>query len=68
MKIECCHHCEKRHEKCHAHFETYLTQKMLKILVEASASKEHRVSRSVAEQKYRMMDKVEHYRHLRRRK
>jgi len=44
MKIECCHHCESRHEKCHGHCETYLTQKILKILVEANEQKERRTA------------------------
>ena len=68
MKIECCHHCESRHEKCHGHCETYLTQKILKIMVEANEQKERRTAESVKAQKDRMIIKTMHDNHLRRRK
>lgn len=68
MKIECCHHCENRHEKCHGHCETYLTQKILKILVEASSEKKRRTNESISIQRDRALTKAIHDRHLRRRK
>lgn len=68
MKIECCHNCENRHEKCHAHCEEYLTQKILKIAVEAITEKENRVNRSMENQKIRQIARMRHINHIRRQK
>ena len=68
MKIECCHHCEDRHEKCHAHCETYLTQKILKIVADAPAEKRRRTYESINAQKDRVINKIQHDRHLRRKR
>ena len=68
MKIECCHHCVDKHLKCHAHCETYHTQKILKILVEAQEHKERRTRNEVINQADRRIAKVMHEKHLRRRK
>ena len=68
MKITCCHHCEDRHEKCHAHCEEYLTQKILKIVGEASLEKWKRENAGIQEQRERVVTQALHRNHLRRRK
>ena len=68
MNIDCCHHCEKRHEKCHSHCEEYLTQKILKIMVEAQVVKNQKVRTGLQNEKERLIGKIMHDKHLRRRK
>ncbi len=68
MKIECCHGCEERHIKCHAHCETYQTQKILKILVEAEERKERKLRGEIKNQTDRRIAKVKRNKHLQRRK
>jgi hypothetical protein len=68
MKIECCHHCEERHEKCHAHCEKYLTLKILKIVADAPAEKRRRTAEGLNAQRDRTLDKIMHDKHLRRRR
>lgn len=68
MYITCCHKCDGRHTKCHAHCETYLTQKILKIMVEADRKKKQQTSDSIKIQKERMVAKANHRNHLWRRK
>jgi hypothetical protein len=68
MYITCCRDCEDRHEKCHAHCETYLTNKILKILVEAQEEKKRRTAHGIINQKQIRVSKVMHDNHLRRRK
>ena len=68
MKIECCHECESRNPYCHAHCETYLTQKILKIMVEAQGREDRRVRSEVKNQFDRRIAKVMHEKHLKRRK
>lgn len=68
MNITCCHHCMGRHEKCHAHCEEYLTQKILKILVDANEEKEKRISDGIKIQKEIQIAKTQHLKHIRRRK
>ena len=68
MYITCCHDCVDRHEKCHSHCETYITNKILKILVEAQDDKKRRIENGIINQKQRLVSKVMHDRHLRRRK
>ena len=68
MSITCCYNCEKRHEKCHAHCEEYLTQKILKIVGDATADKEYRIGVGIDRQRYRQMAKMRHLKHIRRQK
>ena len=68
MKITCCHHCEDRHLKCHAHCETYITQKILKIIVEAQSEKKKKVNNGINNQKTMQAEKVMHRNHQKRRK
>ena len=68
MYINCCHHCVDRHEKCHAHCETYLTNKILKILVEAQEDKARKIGNSIINQKQRQVYKAMHDNYIRRRK
>ena len=68
MKITCCYQCENRHEKCHAHCEDYLTQKILKIMVEAEEMKKREIQTGIQNQKDRQAAKIQHLNHIRRRK
>ena len=68
MFITCCYNCEDKQAKCHSHCETYHTQKILKILVEAQEQKEKNISHSIANQKLRQIDKAMHINYRARRK
>ena len=68
MNIVCCYGCENRHEKCHSHCEEYITQKMLKIIVEAREKKDNEIQHGLKREKERRIAKIEHMRHLRRQK
>lgn len=68
MYITCCHNCEDRQAKCHAHCETYHMQKILKILVEAEKLKERKMRNDVKNQVDRQIAKVMRRNHLQRRK
>ena len=68
MNITCCYHCDNRHAKCHAHCEEYLTQKILKIMVEAEQVKKQKIKTGIQNQKDRQAAKIQHLNHIRRRK
>ena len=68
MTITCCHNCENRHEKCHGHCEEYLTQKILKIMVEAEDDKKRKIGNGIYCEKQRMVNKIMHDNHIRRKK
>jgi hypothetical protein len=68
MLINCCYHCEDRHYKCHAHCETYITQKMLKIMVEAQSEKNKKINIGIQNQKIMQAEKVMHRNYQKRRK
>jgi hypothetical protein len=66
MKITCCNNCENRHEKCHGHCEEYLTQKILKIMVEAETIKDRDIRNGIYCERNRQINKLMHDRHIRR--
>jgi hypothetical protein len=66
MTITCCHNCENRHEKCHGHCEEYLTQKILKIMVEAETIKDREIRNGIYCEMNRKINKLMHDRHIRR--
>ena len=68
MTITCCHNCENRHEKCHGHCEDYLTQKILKIMVEAQEVKDREIRNGIYNERQRVVSKILHQNHLKRRK
>jgi hypothetical protein len=68
MTITCCHNCENRHEKCHAHCEEYITQKILKIMVEAQEIKEREIRAGLQNEKERRIAKQQHINRIRRRR
>ena len=68
MTITCCHNCENRHEKCHAHCDDYLTQKILKIMVEAQEKKKREMENGIYFERQRRINKILHENHLKRRK
>jgi hypothetical protein len=68
MNIDCCYHCEDRHEKCHSHCDRYHTQKIWKIVFDAQADKERRTNSGIEESKRRAISNVVHRNHLRHRR
>ena len=65
MNIDCCYHCEDRHETCHSHCERYHTQKIWKIVFDAQADKARRTNNSIADSRNRTISSAIHKNYLR---